>query len=247
MGYIFASATISSMTEQHRPDTTGPPVTTFADIARLWDAIAPSYDQQIEDDEIQNNAITGQVLKSLHCDPRTVLDLACGTGLTVGEILRFLITEIGAVDISEQMLKQLRSKHPEDPRIVPVPASIDDYLTGCNETFDLITAVGIIPQLPHPGKVIEIGSNLLNPGGYMIFNFEPIILGKPDQDAAEYPFHNSRTGTTRIVHRQHPGEMLGLIQRNGLVPITRQRYSPVPMYPSQKVDIVASRKSKVNV
>jgi len=237
------------MTEQDRPDTTGSPVTkSAADIAKLWDAIAPSYDQQIEDDEVQNNAIAGQVLESLHCDPHTVLDLACGTGLTVSEILRFTHPQrLVAVDISEQMLKQLRNKHPDDPRIVPIQASIDDYLTGCNETFDLITAVGIIPQLPLPGKVIEIGSNLLNPGGYMIFNFEPIMLENPDQDAHEYPFQNSRTGTTKKVRRQHPDEMLGLIQRNGLVPITRQRYSPVPRYPSQKVDIVAVKKPKTNM
>jgi predicted TPR repeat methyltransferase len=94
-----------------------------------------------------------------------VLDIGCGTGIC-GEYLRGYAKRLEGVDLSPHMLAQARNKNYYDKLEC---ADAVAYMQGCDHTFDLIIASGVLILFGDLMPVFQAVSRLLKPGGVFIF------------------------------------------------------------------------------
>lgn len=124
----------------------------FNECAGSWDAGMVRSDAKIE--RILDN--TGVTAGS------RVLDVACGTGVLIGDYLRRNVRSVTAVDIAPEMLRIAREKYPqENVRFVCGDAATAD-LGG---DFDAIVVYNAFPHFPDPDALIAHLASLLAFGG----------------------------------------------------------------------------------
>ena len=138
-----------------------------------YEALAVSYDRLTNDVDYEATVdFYYEILKREGLNPRTAVDLACGTG-SVTEILAKRGLKVTAVDLSEEMLTVARQKAMElenqplflcqNLRDLYLPRAVDlavcaldslDYITDPNDCREAIRRV----------------YKVLNPGGIFIFD-----------------------------------------------------------------------------
>lgn len=94
-----------------------------------------------------------------------VLDIGCGTGVC-GEYLRVYARRLEGVDLSPHMLAQAQKKGYYN-KLECMEAV--GYMQGCNRTFDLIVASGVLILFGDLAPVFLAAERLLNPDGYFVF------------------------------------------------------------------------------
>lgn len=138
-----------------------------------YHALAASYDRLTND--VDYGATVDfylEILKREGVQPRTVLDLACGTG-SVTEILARKGYNVTGVDMSEEMLTQALSKVMD---LEPVPRFLCQKLQELNlpRGFDLaVCALDSLDYITDPedcAEAIRRVYKYLNPGGVFIFD-----------------------------------------------------------------------------
>ena len=93
-----------------------------------------------------------------------VLDVACGTGVLIGDYLRRGVASVTAVDISPEMIRIAREKFPqENVRFV----CGDAESAPLGENFDAIVVYNAFPHFPDPERLIFRLSGLLAEGGIL--------------------------------------------------------------------------------
>jgi ubiquinone/menaquinone biosynthesis C-methylase UbiE len=117
--------------------------------------------------------------------PPGVLDVACGTGILLKELLERVpgITVYG-VDASADMLAQARIALNGQPRVqleqVEVGAGETANLPYARGSFDLITFTNALHDMPEPVGILEGLMRLLTPGGQLVVEDfarrEPVFL-----------------------------------------------------------------------
>ena len=91
-----------------------------------------------------------------------VLDIACGTGVLIGDYLRRNVESVTAVDISPEMIRIAREKFPqENVRFV----CGDAETAPLGEGFDAIVIYNAFPHFPDPERLVARLAALLAPGG----------------------------------------------------------------------------------
>ena len=100
--------------------------------------------------------------------PRSALDLACGTGVLC-RILQAAGIRSRGMDLSEGMIAIARAESPE------IPYDVADMVTYRPEMhFELVTCTGDalnhIPDLRDVGKIFENVHSYLAPGGLFVFD-----------------------------------------------------------------------------
>ena len=100
--------------------------------------------------------------------PKTAMDLACGTGVLCEILLDHGIASSG-MDFSSGMIGIARSRNPH------IPYEVADMTTFCpNKQFDLVTctgdAVNHIASLADVESIFRNVYQYLAPGGYFIFD-----------------------------------------------------------------------------
>lgn len=91
-----------------------------------------------------------------------VLDIACGTGVLIGDYLRRGAASVTAVDIAPEMIRIAREKFPQENV---------HFLCGDAETaplsgdYDAVVIYNAFPHFPEPERLIAHLSALLAPGG----------------------------------------------------------------------------------
>lgn len=95
-----------------------------------------------------------------------VLDLGCGTGLA-GKVLRLFASRLVGVDLSEEMLDKSRARNIYDHLEL---GEITGWLSGTDETFDLITACDTFIYFGDLRQTIGPAKATLNPGGTIAFS-----------------------------------------------------------------------------
>jgi len=130
-------------------------------------------------------------LKRQNFQPKTSMDLGCGTGILC-EILHKSGIAAAGMDFSAGMIDIARESCPE------IPYAVADMITFCPETqYDLITCTG--DALNHIGALSDIEKIFQNvfrytaPGGYFIFD----ILNQNEVSTSE-PFEMDFSGSTRV-------------------------------------------------
>ena len=140
-----------------------------------YTALAPIYDDVMYDVDYEVWAdFIDAVLLNHHPDPRTILELACGTGsfaLFLDELEQYFIL---ATDKSEAMLEIARTKNREQDRKVRFQqADIRDL--SFDETFDAVVMLFDSLNYLHSHSEIEAMFDqvysVLDPEGLFVFDF----------------------------------------------------------------------------
>ena len=123
--------------------------------------------------------------------PKTAMDLACGTGVLCEILLDHGIASSG-MDFSSGMIGIARSRNPQ------IPYEVADMTTFCpNKQFDLVTctgdAVNHIAALSDVESIFRNVYQYLAPGGYFIFD----LLNENEVSDSE-PFEMDFDETTRV-------------------------------------------------
>ena len=132
--------------------------------------------------------------------PKTALDLGCGTGILC-EMLHSRGIRTSGMDFSSGMIDIARNGNPD------IHYEVADMITYRPETrFDLVTCTGdALNHIMDPQNVAQIFRNVkayLAPGGYFIFD----ILNENEVSTSE-PFESDFNDTTRIWFQMtRPGE-----------------------------------------
>jgi ubiquinone/menaquinone biosynthesis C-methylase UbiE len=117
--------------------------------------------------------------------PPRVLDIACGTGILLKELLeRVPGIEVYEVDASADMLAQARIALKGQPRVqleqVEVGAGETANLPYTRGSFDLITFTNALHDMPEPVGILERLMRPLTPGGQLVVEDlarrEPVFL-----------------------------------------------------------------------
>ena len=122
----------------------------FDNFANRWDN-EPIADKEIIDTILDNSGIVDGV---------NVLDVACGTGVLFPYYLERNVNSITAVDLSTEMVKVAKSKHPQVNAICGDAEEI-----SFDTTFDCIMIYNAFPHFPNPQALIENLSKALKSGG----------------------------------------------------------------------------------
>ena len=135
-----------------------------------------------------------QLLQWMHVQgfqPKTAMDLACGTGVLCEILLDHGIAASG-MDFSSGMIDIARSRNPQ------IPYEVADMTTFCpNKQFDLVTctgdAVNHIASLTDVESIFRNVYQYLAPGGYFIFD----LLNENEVSDSE-PFEMDFDETTKV-------------------------------------------------
>lgn len=124
----------------------------FDERAGEWDAGMVRSDEKI-----------GRILDNAKVTAGSrVLDIACGTGVLIGDYLRRNVESVTAVDISPEMVRIAREKFPqENVRFV----CGDAETAPLGEGFDAIVIYNAFPHFPDPERLVARLAALLAPGG----------------------------------------------------------------------------------
>ena len=91
-----------------------------------------------------------------------VLDIACGTGVLIGDYLRRNVESVTAVDISPEMIRIAREKFPQENVTVLCGDASQAHFPAL---FDCIVIYNAFPHFPEPEQLISHLAGLLTPGG----------------------------------------------------------------------------------
>lgn len=132
-----------------------------SDVIEFFDRLAPEWDAEM----IRNEEVISTILDHA-CVSRgkTVLDVACGTGVLIQDYLDREVSRVTAVDISPRMMEIARSKF-TDPRIHFICGDVEtaDYA----KPFDCIMVYNAFPHFPDQERLIARLASLLNVDGQL--------------------------------------------------------------------------------
>ncbi len=148
----------------------------------------------------------------------TVVDLACGTGMTTEAVLAELPRDgsVVAVDGSAAMLAQAR-RQVTDPRVTWRHSRIEELEPADSAgSVDAVLCSSAIWQMDMP-VTFALASRLLRPGGRLVFNLPAWLLGLP-------PTGSDRGGLFDLLH-------VIALEDYGAVPVTRKQRSHAAFRP----------------
>ena len=129
------------------------------DVIAFFDRLAPDWDAGMVRDE----AVIARILDLGGVVPgAAVLDVACGTGVLIGDYLRRGAASVTAVDISPKMAEIARSKFVGDPRVTVRCGDAQEMDLG---SFDRILVYNAFPHFSDPRRLFGNLSRQLKPGG----------------------------------------------------------------------------------
>ncbi len=129
----------------------------FNDLAARWDSLPSPPDLALKAGRFVERARVDQA--------RRILDLGCGTGILVGELLSAHPSLIALVeaDFAHAMLRENAAKH-RDGRVYRVCADANAPPFP-DASFDLVLCFGVLPHLGDARTALERLWRLLAPGG----------------------------------------------------------------------------------
>lgn len=126
-----------------------------SDVIAFFDRCAPSWEHEL----VRNEEVITKILDNAGvCAGIDVLDVACGTGVLFEDYFLRGVASLTAIDISPEMVKRAREKH-------PTVLCGDVETTEFDKKFDVIMVYNAFPHFPEPARLIERLSGLLKQGG----------------------------------------------------------------------------------
>ena len=130
-----------------------------SDIITFFDKEASSWDErQIRNEHAINEILDmGAITKG-----KTVLDVACGTGVLFDDYIKRNVKSVTGIDISSNMVKIAK----ENYKNTIIDVICDDVIThNFNEKFDCVMVHNAFPHFKEPKKLIEKLVMILNSNG----------------------------------------------------------------------------------
>ncbi len=129
----------------------------FNDVASEWEELRKDY----YDESIRNKLIGLDILKA----NMTVVDLGAGDGYISREISKY-VKKVTAVDISGEMLKELKAKAKDSGiRNIETVESDGQDVPFSNSSFDVVCASMYLHHIEEPVLAIKEIYRILKPGG----------------------------------------------------------------------------------
>lgn len=128
------------------------------DVIAFFDRLAPQWDA----DMIRNDRIISLILDNAGVTAgKTVLDVACGTGVLFPDYLDRNVASVTGVDIAPEMVKIAAGKYPGQIDVLCGDVQTMDF----GRKFDCIVIYNAFPHFPDPEGLVAALSAMLNPGG----------------------------------------------------------------------------------
>ena len=124
----------------------------FDRLARQWDA-----------DMIRNDEVINKILDNANVtEGKSVLDVACGTGVLIPDYLERKVSSVTAIDISREMVKIASSKYDRDNiKFICGDVMEEEFAVQ----YDCIILYNAFPHFPEPEKLVGKLSSFLKPEG----------------------------------------------------------------------------------
>ena len=128
-------------------------------IASYFDSLAPNWDAGLvrREDVIDTILSGAQVREGVD-----VLDVACGTGVLIGDYLARGARSVTGIDISPEMVSIARKKYPQ-PNVTFFCADVET--AKIDRKFDCVMVYNAFPHFADPARLIGTLAGLLKPGG----------------------------------------------------------------------------------
>lgn len=132
------------------------------DVQAFFDRLAPSWDEGL----IRNEAVIEKILDNAGvCAGRTVLDVACGTGVLFGDYIRRGAAQVTAIDLSPGMAERAAEKAAGTQITVLCGDVESDARVRKHGPYDVVMVYNAFPHFPAPAELIQTLAGLLKPGG----------------------------------------------------------------------------------
>jgi len=170
------------------------------------------------------------------------LDVGCGPGILLPHLLDRGHSVV-AVDLSANMLTKARKAVEHHPAVdaLSLHVASADQLPLRDETFDLITCIGVLSYLPSADAAISELARLLRPGGVLVLQASNLLAPwEIENRFFRYPYHRLYSALTGKEIRDRdfalrplvPWRLDARLRRAGLVPVARRHYDfRVPFLP----------------
>ena len=131
------------------------------DVIEFFDRLAPQWDAEM----VKNDEIIEKILDNAGISAgKTVLDVACGTGVMIPYYLKREAAEVTGVDISPKMVEIARSKFSQENVEI---LCMDAEDTDPDKKYDCIVIYNAFPHFPDPERLIAALSEKLADGGML--------------------------------------------------------------------------------
>ncbi|MCL2662571.1 MAG: class I SAM-dependent methyltransferase [Oscillospiraceae bacterium] len=128
-------------------------------IIEFFDGLAPEWDA----DMIRDDEKIGKILDFAGVgENKSVLDVACGTGVLVPDYLARNVGKLTGIDISSAMIEIAKSKF-SDPRVTFIHGDVEELMPG--ELYDCCVVYNAFPHFPDPERLIKVLTGFLCSGG----------------------------------------------------------------------------------
>ncbi len=181
--------------------------------AAFWDKAAQSYDNRVNKTYAKTYEDTIARAKKYLSPGNTLLDYACGTGITTVQ-LAGSVKRITAVDISEGMIGEAKKKT-ADLGIANVDFSVGNIFGSEFEggSFDVVTAFNVLYFIRDPDALLARFRELLVPSG--IFLSATDCIGESPSFQIKAASFLSTLGIFPYIRSFTREKLFSLMTRNG--------------------------------
>lgn len=125
----------------------------------FFDACAPSWDAGM----VRSERVIARILDGARVGAdKTVLDVACGTGVLFPDYLARGVRHVTAIDLSPAMAAIAREKATGKP-ITVLCGDVEQY--GFGTQFDCVVVYNAFPHFPDSARAVAALERLVAPGG----------------------------------------------------------------------------------
>lgn len=131
------------------------------EVIKFFNAMASSWDEALE----CNDKVIDKILTNAKAEQgKSVLDVACGTGVLVPYYLERGVSDLTCIDISQNMIEKAKTKFSSN-NISFICSDAENYNT--NRKYDSIVIYNAFPHFSDPEALIKNLSSQLSTNGIL--------------------------------------------------------------------------------
>lgn len=130
-----------------------------------YDKLASSYDSTYYGGKHAQNLYEHVIKTMSRFEYTSVLDVGCGTGSLLSEILKIKKVMIAGIDISEKMLEIAKDRLGDE---ADLRNGDSEHLPWKNNSFDMVICTDSFHHYPNPKAVLKEIRRVTGPGGKII-------------------------------------------------------------------------------
>ena len=151
--------------------------------------------------------------------PDRLIDIGCGPGAFLSLVQkRFPDIQLNALDLSEEMVKETRSRL---SATAIVTAGDAEHMPLEDHQYQAVTCNMSIHHYPHPQDAVNEMHRILRPGGYLLLNDMDCVL--PIRALANLIFPRLPGGDVKMYSRE---EILAMVKKAGFRDVRYRKVSP---------------------